>query len=717
MPIEYGQTPKYDEFLETLKEQAEYDVVQFEVHEELYVETEEIDDSDERVYSHCYLDTAHSHPESPVRSHEVWAHIYNDDRGDEGGIIEAYYWFTEAPDDAVVKGYSSISLSDLGGTTLYLNERQGNYLLSYTRRRSEEDIDQRVCIEYKAKVEQTVNGTIYFLGVRHNDDARVRIKAETDPEVIPQEIETSFNYEDEYYGNEWEEDEIYPEITIYEDGNIEGIFEDGLAHDDATDATAADIVKPEPLLITGYSIQPGLPQTGVELIGWPGEVIDFGYIEPVNTQINTAEDLFNIRYFSEGEFELISDIDLEDFQIPAHHPESSNTLERDHFSEGSFPAIRNFAAKWTTDRRRVRCKFQGNGHTISNMHMSYVEGEAMNYTALFVFITERAEIKNLWLKDVDVNGLDGSYYVGSLTGVVYDGADVINVHASGEVKGGGDVGGLIGDARGDDIENPSVIERCSFRGRVRSMASYIGGVVADIGDDVHVKNCFFRGSIHGLYNIWWDGDRTVGGIGVVDGENAKMANCYTACEFVKDYDEPEQEMYIAPVAYEDYWDEDAYQIEGLYYDQEYSNIDVDDFDDLSDEEKPCTTAQMTYPYDRGSKPGVAESWQDYWMGNIEISEWAIGVSYELDELVYNNSEIYSCIEEHTSSEDNEPGEGEDWESFWHKTGGVYHGEWEEGFYENEDIVYLDDINYYCYEDHYSSEEGVYEGWDIDERAR
>ena len=701
MPIEYGQTPKYDEFLETLKEQAEYDVVQFEVHEELYVDTYEDSSTGDKYYQHVFLDTDYP-PEDPVRSEETWAHIYNDDRGDEGGMIEAYFWFTEAPDDAEVRGYRDLNL----------NQRQNDYFTTWVMNRGRGD-DYRVWIEYPSEEQRTVSGSFYFLGVRHNDDARVRIKAETDPEVIHREIETSFNYEDEYYGNEWEEDEIYPEITIYEDGDIEGIFEDGLTHDDA----GTDVLEPAPLFITGYSIQPGLPQTGVELIGWPGEVIDFGYIEPVNTQINTAKDLFNIRYFSEGEFELISDIDLEDFQIPAHHPDSTDNLERDNFTEGSFPTIRNFAAKGTTQRRRVRCKFDGNGHTISNMHMSYVEGEEMNYTALFVFITERAEIKNLWLKDVDVNGLDESYYVGSLTGVVYDGADVINVHASGEVKGGGDVGGLIGDTRGDDIENPSVIERCSFRGQVRSMASYIGGVVADIGDDVHVKNCFFRGSIHGLYNIWWDGDRTVGGIGVVDGENAKMANCYTACEFVKDYDEPEQEMYIAPVAYEDYWDEEAYQIEGLYYDQEYSNIDVDDFDDLSDEEKPCTTAQMTYPYDRGSKPGVAESWQDYWMGNIEISEWAIGVSYELDELVYNNSEIYSCIEEHTSSEDNEPGEGEDWESFWHKTGGVYHGEWEEGFYENEDIVYLDDINYYCYEDHYSSEEGVYEGWDIDERAR
>ena len=48
----------------------------------------------------------------------------------------------------------------------------------------------------------------------------------------------------------------------------------------------------------------------------------------------------------------------------------------------------------------------------------------------------------------------------------------------------------------------------------------------------------------------------------------------------------------------------------------------------------------------------------------DLDAWAVSTSYSVDDLVKNNSKRYKCIQNHTSSADDEPGVGANWETYW-----------------------------------------------------
>lgn len=48
----------------------------------------------------------------------------------------------------------------------------------------------------------------------------------------------------------------------------------------------------------------------------------------------------------------------------------------------------------------------------------------------------------------------------------------------------------------------------------------------------------------------------------------------------------------------------------------------------------------------------------------DLDAWTVSTAYVVDELVKNNSKRYKCIQAHTSSADDEPGVGANWETYW-----------------------------------------------------
>jgi len=78
-----------------------------------------------------------------------------------------------------------------------------------------------------------------------------------------------------------------------------------------------------------------------------------------------------------------------------------------------------------------------------------------------------------------------------------------------------------------------------------------------------------------------------------------------------------------------------------------------------------------------NEPGVGVDWQSYWMLIGSCPSWELGVLYLQSVLgpgdyitVIHNDLIYFCIQEHTSSETNEPGVGIDWATYWSSMGGA-----------------------------------------------
>ncbi|PRM87726.1 hypothetical protein CJ671_09815 [Aliarcobacter cryaerophilus] len=106
-------------------------------------------------------------------------------------------------------------------------------------------------------------------------------------------------------------------------------------------------------------------------------------------------------------------------------------------------------------------KFDGLGHTISNLH---INNSSKDYIGLFGSTSTTSLIKNLHLTNVD---LEGKNFVGGLIG--YGRGDVSNVSVQGKVKGNDYVGGLIGYGRGD-------VSNVSVQGKVKGINN-VGGVL------------------------------------------------------------------------------------------------------------------------------------------------------------------------------------------------------------------------------------------------
>jgi hypothetical protein len=146
--------------------------------------------------------------------------------------------------------------------------------------------------------------------------------------------------------------------------------------------------------------------------------------------------------------------------------------------------------------------FDGNGHTISHLT---IRGEW--YLGLFGQLASGAEVKNLGIVDVNINGSGES--VGGLVGDSE--GSVTHCHSAGAVSGNDYVGGLVGF-------NNGTVHQCCSTGAVTGWHN-VGGLVG-ANDEGTVTNCYSTGTV--------SGDENVGGlVGINSYNTGTVTECYS----------------------------------------------------------------------------------------------------------------------------------------------------------------------------------------------
>ena len=113
----------------------------------------------------------------------------------------------------------------------------------------------------------------------------------------------------------------------------------------------------------------------------------------------------------------------------------------------------------------------GNGHTIANL---YIFWDRSNI-GLFAALGEDAEVRNLNFTGVDISG--GAEKTGALAG--FSGGRIANIRVSGEVTGGGEVGGLVGQSSGTISESNSSTTTTGTGNSVGGLVGHNTGTITD----------------------------------------------------------------------------------------------------------------------------------------------------------------------------------------------------------------------------------------------
>jgi len=129
--------------------------------------------------------------------------------------------------------------------------------------------------------------------------------------------------------------------------------------------------------------------------------------------------------------------------------------------------------------------FDGRGHKIINL---YINRPQEDYVGLFAYTSRNAVIENVGFVNVSVIG--GWWYVGGLVG--WNEGAVSNSYATGNVRGGRDVGGLVGYNNGGTVNNSYTT--CNVRG-----GDCVGGLVG--ANEGVVSNCYATGDVSGSENV------------------------------------------------------------------------------------------------------------------------------------------------------------------------------------------------------------------------
>jgi hypothetical protein len=210
-------------------------------------------------------------------------------------------------------------------------------------------------------------------------------------------------------------------------------------------------------------------------------------------QIATAENLNDIGNHLEDfdkHFILVNDVNLADYT-------------------GTQFSIIGRWIKWDDPNNKpFTGVFDGNDHKVWNFTWSSTD---RNGIGLFGYVGPASLIKNLGMKNVDVNAVNG-WWVGGLVGVNIQGT-ITNCYSSGGVSGGlFFVGGLVGD------NYEGTISSCYSTGSVTGTGWGVGGLVGN--NDGTITDCYSTGSVSGSYYSYYVG-------GLVGCNAFVITNCYS----------------------------------------------------------------------------------------------------------------------------------------------------------------------------------------------
>jgi len=277
-------------------------------------------------------------------------------------------------------------------------------------------------------------------------------------------------------------------------------------------------------------------------------------MEPISPEIYTPEELFDIRYCTNLDYQLMNDIDLEGFEIPNYHPD--DTWERNNFgSDGNFPPIRDY---YNSSSTIDNVTIEGNNYSIKNLK---AENSSVNMVGLFQEFG--GAVNNLKLENINTKA---RWYCGGLAGI-NNGLNATDCHITGNIEQN-DEGGAFG---GYVSSSGSIIEKCSFRGNITASGGYGSGGIVGWGSQATIKNCFVRGDITDNSKV----------AGIAADNNHTVENCY----FVGTLSESNDKAVISQGS-----------ITNCYFDSDVITLTQEEYDALDPEEKPRTTEQMTYEF-------------------------------------------------------------------------------------------------------------------------
>lgn len=356
------------------------------------------------------------------------------------------------------------------------------------------------------------------------------------------------------------------------------------------------------------------------------------------TNIDSAEKLFNIRYYPFQEYILQQDIDLLGFEVPAYHSELEIWNDADNVNRNFLPIADYYdKSSWNGDSS-VCFRFDGNNHKISNINMPF---SSWSDIALFEELKSEfginSYVKNVKLTNAHIIGYSGAGICGEGSGITIE-----NCFVDGIIEGDKETGGIIGYSY-DSL----LINKCGVEGVIKGtgdgwnfggLIGYNEGLItksyslADVdangdvggfagGNSGIIKNCFARGNVTG--NNY--------GAGFVSYQNGTIENCYSAGTV-------NVTSNGAGFCYND-----ATQI-NCYYNTETSGFSTDD-----NRATPKTTEKMTYPLDESLVPKLITYSES---STVEFQEGTLSDTTAVDnalELAQVSAENNTCSFECTDS--------------------------------------------------------------------
>ena len=238
------------------------------------------------------------------------------------------------------------------------------------------------------------------------------------------------------------------------------------------------------------------------------EGIDEMRYQPDGRGYQTSDDAINIMRgcpLVDGEehcrgYELMRSLDFNAADSYRNHTTSSKWTT----ASGWLPLVANYSAV-----------FEGNGHSISGLYIARTEAASGSEQGLFSTLAATAQIKNIRLLDVNIQGLSA---VGALAS--RNSGIIINSSVSGAVEATADVGGLVGINDGHIISsfadvavsattnsgglvgrNQGLMTNSYASGNVTASGDNIGGLVGLNNELGRIINTYAEGTVRGASQV------------------------------------------------------------------------------------------------------------------------------------------------------------------------------------------------------------------------
>lgn len=232
----------------------------------------------------------------------------------------------------------------------------------------------------------------------------------------------------------------------------------------------------------------------------------FDHIPKDYVRINNINELFDIRNNLKGKYILMKDLDFNN--INDYKDKTSMTV----FTAGNgWLPIGHDTGNidlYTFEGNMFEGVFNGNDHSISNL---YINNENQCFVGLFGNLSIKAQISNLHLKDVSIQG---KYYAGALSG--WSESEITNCTSSGTVYGIRHIGGLTGSNCGK-IRHSSSSATVNSSSTVASLDSRAGGLAGNNLRSGVIEQCYSTGEVNAFNNLG----------GLIGMNWGKVANCYS----------------------------------------------------------------------------------------------------------------------------------------------------------------------------------------------